>query len=562
MLEMWNSVIRGHVKQKPKTCSLPNFVLATEEKWGAAWKCSVKCTKCGFTSPVHKLYSEVHTGKRGPKPASVNLTLQSGLMDTPISNSWARLLMADLDIPPPVRNSMQKLTNYVNTKTARLNTLSMREKITEVKSINARGGAMDPNVINVAVDGRYNCITIGHSKKSGQGASQAIALACETNTEHKYILAAVMQNKLCWIGAWMKGKGMQVECPGGHEGCTANLVTEAPLSELDMGRALGTEFALQNVLIKFATTDGDGRAAQGIEESLQYLHPMWKVERLADPTHLAASQFRQCSNAKFSDNMFPGKTKLEKGKFKKILSQDVKARCSLIVKNLLKDHCGNIQELKKRLPKILQATILCYDGDCSKCRVHSVVCNGNLRGNWWIRSMFLAANKFTGLQMEDNDKFILNEILKIRLSEEAIIKTRFNTNTQKCEALNRSLSVSLPNNVNYGRNAMGRLSSTILRNNIGIKGSTEGKANYLGAKLSSKTRHSLTRMENERKYYSQYKNRPAVKKRNLFTRGRKLYSFAKYKQSHSVESGYKEGQLDFQNRAITDNSLEDHSYSQ
>jgi len=38
------------------------------------------------------------------------------------------------------------------------------------------------------------------------------------------------------------------------------------------------------------------------------------------------------------------------------------------------------------------------------------------------------------------------------------------------------LSVSLPKNVNYGRNAMGRLSSTILRNNRGIEVATEKKA--------------------------------------------------------------------------------------
>ncbi|KAK6184549.1 hypothetical protein SNE40_006999 [Patella caerulea] len=117
-----------------------------------------------------------------------------------------------------------------------------------------------------------------------------------------------MQNKLCWTGAWLKGKGLSVDCPGGHEGCTANLLAEAPLSELDMGRNLGKAFALQDVLVKCVTTDGDGRSAEGIEESLKTLHPMWKVERLADPTHLAASQFRQCSRAKFSDDMFLGKT--------------------------------------------------------------------------------------------------------------------------------------------------------------------------------------------------------------------------------------------------------------
>ncbi|KAK6189690.1 hypothetical protein SNE40_001691 [Patella caerulea] len=339
----------------------------------------------------------------------------------------------------------------------RLNTINMREKMEAVKSFNEKGGAVNPNIINVALDGRYNSITIGHSKRPGQATSQAIGIACETNTKHKYILSAVMQNKLCWKGAWLRGKGFTVNCPGGHEGCTANLPVHAPLSEYDMGKSIGTELALQNVLIKYATTDGDGRSAAGIEDSLKILHPMCSVERLADPSHLAATQFRHCYNAKFSDEMFPGKTRLDKGKVKKILSQDVKARCSLIMTTLFENHCGNTEEMRKCLPKVLESTIRCYDGDCSKskCRSHSVVCPGGITNNWWNRSMYLASNKVDSLNMNEHDKSILSEILKIRISEAALEKNKFQTNTQKCEAINRSLSVSLPKNVNYGRNAMG-----------------------------------------------------------------------------------------------------------
>ncbi|KAK6186617.1 hypothetical protein SNE40_005907 [Patella caerulea] len=173
----------------------------------------------------------------------------------------------------------------------------MREKIETVKFSNEKGGAVNPNIINVAVDGRYNSITIGQTKKPGQAASQAIGIACQTNTKHKYILSAVMQHKLCWL----RGKGVTVNCPGGHEGCTASLPVHAPLFEYDMGKSIGTELALQNVHIKYAKTDGDGRSAAGIEDSLKILHPMWSVERLADPSHLAATQLRHCYNEKFTD---------------------------------------------------------------------------------------------------------------------------------------------------------------------------------------------------------------------------------------------------------------------
>ncbi|CAC5406595.1 unnamed protein product [Mytilus coruscus] len=129
-------------------------------------------------------------------------------------------------------------------------------------------------------------------KKTGQNASQAISLACEQVTDHKFIVASVFHNKLCWTGAWLKGKGLDVTCPDGHAGtCTANVKPTTPLSEYLMGKEIGLQVDRQNVLIKYAVTDGDGRGAEGINDALKVLHPLWKVERQADPIHLGRSQF-------------------------------------------------------------------------------------------------------------------------------------------------------------------------------------------------------------------------------------------------------------------------------
>ena len=89
------------------------------------------------------------------------------------------------------------------------------------------------------MDGRYNLTTISSREKPGQNASQAIGIACETMTEKQYIIAAAIQNKLCWTGAWLRGKGMEVECAGGHPDCTANTYRQAPLSEYELGKAIG-----------------------------------------------------------------------------------------------------------------------------------------------------------------------------------------------------------------------------------------------------------------------------------------------------------------------------------
>ncbi|KAK6189828.1 hypothetical protein SNE40_001815 [Patella caerulea] len=114
---------------------------------------------------------------------------------------------------------------------------------------------------------------------------------------------------------------------------------------------------------------------------------------------------------------------------------------------------------------------------------------------------------------------------------------------------------------------MGRLSSTVLRNNIGIRESLEKKASNVGASLSPKTKKALNRMENERIYQKNYKNRPGVKRRAMWSRGRKLYDFAKYKQTHSAVSCYKKGQLDINlpegmMTETQEEALQDHSYTQ
>ena len=97
--------------------------------------------------------------------------------------------------------------------------------------------------------------------------------------------------------------------------------------------------------------------------------------------------------------------------------------------------------------------------------------------------------------MNDHDRSLLGEILKMRLSEETVKQTRFGTSTQKCESFNRSLSVSLPKNVNYGRNAIGRLSSAILRSNLGIEVSTQEKAKVYGVTFSPKTKKALQQLD-------------------------------------------------------------------
>ncbi len=439
---------------------------------------------------------------------------------------------------------MQRTSNKVARAVTELNTQDMADEVELVKYINRKRGN-DPCQMNIAMDGRYNSTTITSRKKPGQNASQAIGLACETMTE-KLIIGASFQNKLCWTGAWLRGKGIQVTCPGGHAECTATMSEFAPLSEFNMGKDIGDQLARNDVLIRYATTDGDARSAEGLATSMKVLHPLWKVERLADPTHLAQGQFRKCRSADFSLDMFPGSTREKKNEAKTILSQDVKARCSLILKELMKNHAGDMIALGKILPKVLDATLRCYSGDCSQCARYSVVCSGGVTNNWFLRSMFLACNRIESFNMCANDKDLLHEILKMKLSVEVVEKMKLYTDTQKCDASNRStcINVSLPKNVNYSRNMVGRASSTIHRLNNGPGASAITKCANSGVILSSRAAHSLHQIDRESAYQKEYQNKPTTVKRKLLQHGSKIVAHRRVKADAKLKSDYRKGQLD------------------
>ena len=72
----------------------------------------------------------------------------------------------------------------------------MAQKVIMLKDINIKHGH-EASEINIAMEGRYNSVTIASHKKPGQNASQAIGVACETITDKKFVIQASFKNKLC-----------------------------------------------------------------------------------------------------------------------------------------------------------------------------------------------------------------------------------------------------------------------------------------------------------------------------------------------------------------------------
>ena len=551
-MDMYNTVIKEHAQESPPSCSNLQIEQGDERQKGLCWGQQLSCRNCKYVSKMFKLYKETKTGKRGPNYASPNLGLQVALQDTTIGCAKARLLIAATNTPPPCESAMRRTANLVGAKTVALNQDDMAARLDQLRSVNEARGLDRDTAINVQMDVRYDSQTIGCRHKLGQAATQAIRTMCEDVTDQHQIIGLYMQNKLCWTGAWLRGEGFDVRCPGGHPDCTANLATHTPLSERDIGAALGQSLAVRKVLVKHVTTDGDGRGSQGIDEAMKLLDPLWETQRQADTTHVGQGQFRAGVRASFSKGMFPGRTTQEQRKeAQRMLATDIKNRSHLIMKELFATNRGELALIKKQLAKVVDATLRCYEGDCSGCRRVCNMCGAGKRTSWWMRSHNLKQANIDQLVMTSTDKRLVQEILMMKLSVEAVETMKLQNTTNRCEAINRGISASLSKNVNHPRNAFARASSAIHRLNHGVGQSTILKLEHVGAPLSKGGRvaKAVAGMQRAVLYARKYRTLKSVRMRRARNKSRQMKEFMAAKQERKQsqkqeKADYRKGQLD------------------
>ena len=555
MQYMYNECILQHSTQK-NMCAIPEFTIAREVKVGLCWQCCLRCTKCGFMSGIYKLYNEIETGKRGRRPAAPNVGLQVGLQESTTGNVKGRLILTCLNLPVPNRSVMQRTANKVATATATMTLADLAKKRENVKRVNRLRGLPENSPINIAMDSRYYSATITGAYHAGQNASQAIAVAVEKQSGRSDIVGISIQNKLCSLGASLRRRGQDVTCPG-HANCTATLPADEPLSEYTAGVDIGRQFASQNVGLRYVVTDGDARSAEGVKAGMS--ETACEVERQADTTHLEQSLFRNSMKAQFSARMFPGSTAVIRKEQKKMFSLDVKNRCHRIHSEMQNMHAGDSRKVASRMPRVIETTLDCYGGDCGKCRFNSVVCAGGKKKNWWHRSMYLQTGRIHHLNMTDADRVTLRKLIEMRLGIQALAITKLCLNTNRNEALNRSLSSTLPKNVNFSRNVTGRACAAIDRLNYGAGTSTLRKLELNNAPITISKGGSVARatrqIQREALYHRTYMYRRSVVRRLLYNKRKRFDAIraARRRREATAQTradarkrGYRKGQLDQQ----------------
>lgn len=544
--EMISAVYHEHSVKFPD-CDLPDFKF-NERKVSICWKVQVQCKSCGYLSEVHKLYEEVDNGNPGQKPCAPIYGMATAMLDSPVGVDRTRHILACTGIPPPGKTNMHKTLIKVGEKVETLSKDDMTERQNNLTKVNELRGMPSDAPIRVSIDGRYNSHCMKTRYRPGQGASQMTGFAVEDHTDKKQIIAAFLDNKLCWIGAYLRGQGYEVECPG-HAGCTATSKDiDLPFSELNLGHELGKQLSLNGLLIKYATTDGDGKSAQGLDEHYKSLNPMWEVLRLSDLTHLGAAQTRAVGRATFSKSMFADINGYEnKKRAKQVLSHDIGYRCGIEFTNLHK-HCdGNVDVMSAKMGRLVETILDCYNGDHKNCRKYSYTCKGGQKFNWFSQSYQLKSFGYVGFDMSKHDRELLQKIVNMKLGVSALKGTFLGTTTAICESYNSSLNAACPKNNKCSRTAKYRMYSTVHKLNNGPGKSAKAKLEYCGIKVKpgSETDKYLQSCEKNKMYQKEYSHRPEVKRQRSVSRAQR---FSRYYKKMTMKNNkcpeYKKGQLD------------------
>lgn len=549
-IEMFNSFQKLHRLQT--SCADLDIGAAEDHKQGSVSRMKLKCKECNFVGDIARPFKEApRQGKRGPAPAASNIALQVGVQETAIANTGLRTILSSINLSPPTTRTMQKYADAVGKNTVQLNQTDMNAKLRAIRNVNIVRGVADPSKINIETDARYNSVTIATRKRSGQAANLGMSVAREHVTNDKFIVSLSLRNKLCQKGAYMRKLGLNVTCPG-HDNCTANLSDFKPINEGDMAADHGERISKAGYKISHLTTDGDSKSLLGLNAGVKrVLGPnAEKTERLADAMHRSSTQFKHGMKMKWSDNMYPGRTKVEKRSNMIIFLRDVGKRTNVVVNKLLKKHGISPQTLEARSDRaqeLLPQLIKCYNNDCSDCcKFPEIECKGKYKDNWVYNSYGL---KSCGLNDHSvnlsalSDQFRLSNVLKYKLGRQAMSDLRLNTNTQGCESFHRSVSSNLPKNVNLARNSEARISAMCLRQNNGYAKSLFLKLEASGCPVTkgSGAAKCIVQVEKLKKYRLAYAKRPSTQKRKSQIR---LIRETKFHAHKKLKSDYQKGLME------------------
>ena len=545
--ELWQTGIAEHSEQHP-TCNGKLMLDDSDDvQVGLCWQQRLRCTECDYTSARHKLYDEVERGRRGRKAAAPNLAVQVGLTHTPMSNTGLRTLLNSANIAAPALSSMQSHTNSVNATLVQVNQKDMKARREKLKEVNKLKGLQEDAPIRVEGDARYNNpLFTAAGTTPFQPASQVVYTMCENVTQKKQIIAVATNNKLCQTGARQAEKtGNRPRCcaegsteHGGH--CSATIAADHCIGDEHAWATNCVEDLLGDGLkIKYFTSDCDSRASSAAADCYRNQRiDHSKPVHLKDTIHLGRALRRNVKKSTFSSRMFSGRLAADRAKTKSRFADDLVRRCAAEHDAAYARFKEDSDNVSRSLSYCVDAIIKCYQGDHSICQRRSFVCDGSPSNSWKRTCM----HKNSQITCTDNDERLLRDCINKRIGKKTVHDTRFHTNTQKCESVNKVYSLRNPKNLTLARNFHGRIHSTVHQLNNGPGESLCKQLAAVGTPISpgSTIAHQLKQKQYMNNYHKQYKKTPSAKSRRC---SKRIHKYRLYDAKSTDERVHYQSQI-------------------
>ena len=543
--ELFNEAIREHAATHPGCKGNLKFHQAGEVQRGFCWREQLKCDICQYISQRRKLYEEVKSSKRGPKTATANVGAQVGASHTGVANAGLSRIFVAMNTPAPSLSSMQSTANRVNKSIVKTNDNDMATIRRDIKEVQAACGQ---DKLNIEVDCRYSNPTHASTGNTPfQAATQMTQLVAENLTTSKKIIGKNFKSQLCVQCAASKNRNEVIKP---HD-CSSNLDTAESIGNERLWTRESVESLEEDGLhINILTTDPDASAFKGAEDAYFAGVSSSPPKHQLDTRHVSSNHRKHIKNTNFSKAMFGARTEAEKKYSQTRFSSDLSTRCSAEHKAAMDYYGGDASRVSKRMPSIRNNLLKCYSGCHSECGRKSFVCRGRANNNWITQSSYLKKS-FKLHSLTDADKEKLSECIEYRLGHNMLNKTKYLLSTQKCEAVNKAISATVPRHLTFTRNHDGRNSAAIHAVNSGIGTAIITECHDAGAPLTAGTRvtRRLLKMQKEAEKMKDFKKSPEAKRRRYLKRKR-LFSL------HSEKLDSK------QDKYVKNASLNtDHTYS-
>ena len=520
------------------------------------------CRKCNFKSQQRPLFQEiVQNHKPGRNPCESNVALQLACHNTSLSTTGARKFLSCMNLPAPSASGMQKAANLFGPKMELENERDMASKRQLVKETLKLRGFDAETPIHAEMDRQYNNPLYSSRKNTPFApATQSRDVVAENVTRDKFVITFNHTNKLCSAGQLRRSRGEEIQCPG-HPDCTANVGEGSNIGDEETGGMTCAAKLLHGdhpLRIKYLTTDADGKACKGLQQTMSSA-TLQSTENLLDETHLNRSLCRAVTQANFTTDMFSAaKGAKSKRLLQKRFAEDVSYRVQAEItacrkKNKFKTSIAFDRAIRSCIENMTK----CYSGNHWECSKKSFVCHAKKR----YRFPFMPKGIRGLLQIEGANKIELQRILQKRISTRILQATRFGTSTQKCESVNSSFKTVNPKHTaNFTRNGRYRDHSAIHMINNGPGESIAMKMVACGLPLSPNDAAATTLRQLQRVFTSnkarkrsmQYKRRRSGLRKQRYRLHNKLM-FGEGAINHP--SGYCKDQI------IHQLSQQDHNYA-